>query len=326
LYGVIILLTCIITSTDTIGSGCTLLRNSFIHIPGIGPSTERWLWENGLWNWSDCLTRKTSRLCGYPMTSNLRTYALDSENNLRNGNALYFDHLLPKSESWRMYADFRDNTAFVDIETTGFRGQEEITVIGLSDGRKTKVFVRGINLVDFKDEIRKYALLVTYNGKQFDVPVMSHTFGNIFAHIAHFDLRYAFQRLGYVGGLKTIQDQLGFRRDGILNYLDGRSAIWLWEEYQKGNKKALNTLLRYNLEDVVVLQSLAESIYNEASSTLPVPVKALSPGDKPLIDIRHDEELVRKLARNARLVPSEPINVESDYSLSFLSVRQPPPR
>jgi uncharacterized protein len=282
-----------------------LLRNSFIHIPGIGPSTERWLWNNGLRNWSDCSSRKTARLCGFPMTSTLRAYAQESETNLRNGNALYFDRLLPKTESWRMYADFCNNTAFIDIETTGFRGLEEITVIGLSDGRRTKVFINGTNLADFKDEIRKYTLMVTYNGKQFDLPVMYRTFGNIFAHIAHLDLRYTFQRLGYVGGLKTIQEQLGFRRDGLLNYLDGRSAIWLWEEYRKGNKKALNTLVRYNLEDVVVLQSLAEAVYNEASSALPLVVKSLPLGNKPPIDVRYDEELVRKLARKARLVPYE---------------------
>jgi uncharacterized protein len=272
-----------------------LLRNSFIHMPGVGPSTERWLWGQGMRNWADCLSRKTSRICGYPMTSNLRASARESEISLHAGNAAYFDRLLPKSESWRMYADFKDSAAFVDVETTGHLGQGEITVIGLFDGIRTKVFVKGKNLNDFKDEIRKYSLLVTYNGKRFDVPFMCSYFGDIFVRMGHIDLQYTFQHLGYTGGLKSIQEQLGYRREGLLSRLDGRAAIWLWEEYEKGSKKALNTLLRYNLEDVVVLQSLVEAAYNESCRKLPFPVRALSPGKKLQLDIPYDEELVRKL-------------------------------
>jgi len=278
-----------------------LLRNSFIHIPGVGPSTERWLWEQGLHTWRDCLTREASRLCGYQMASTLREYARESEISLRNGNAAYFDRLLPKSETWRMYSDFRDSAVFVDVEMTGTPGQREITVIGLFDGRRVKSFVKGKNLPDFRNEIKKYVLLVTYNGSQTDVPMLCSAFGNIFARMAHIDLQYPLQRLGYVGGLKTIQEQLGFRRDGWLSSLDGRSAVWLWEEYQKGNKHALSTLLRYNLEDAVVLQSLAEAVYNESSSNLPVPVRKLVPGKIPQVDIPYDEELVRKLANKRSL-------------------------
>lgn len=280
-----------------------MLRHSFIHMPGVGPSTERSLWEKGLQSWSDCLTRRASRLCGYHMAASLRACARESEINLHNGNAAYFDRLLPKSESWRMYGDFRDSAAFVDVESNGPRGQGEITVIGLFDGVRTKVFVKGKNLGDFGEEIRKYALLVTYNGKQFDVPFMCDTIGNVFAHMAHLDLQYTLQRLGYVGGLKPIQEQLGFRRDGELSRLDGRCAIWLWEEFEKGNKKALNTLLRYNLEDAVVLQSLAEAVYNESVRKLPVPVEELRPAKRIKVDVPYDEELVRKLAKR---VPPPP--------------------
>ncbi len=282
-----------------------MLRYSFIHMPGIGPSTERWLWEHGLHNWADCMARSTSRICGYPMAANLRAHARESEINLRQGNAVYFGRLLPRSETWRMYGDFRDSAAFVDVETTGPLGAREITVIGLSNGIRTKVFVKGKNLKDFPQEIRKYSLLVTYNGKHFDVPEMASEFGNVFEHMAHLDLEYSLKRLGYVGGLKTIQEQLGFRREGWLSNLDGRAAVLLWEEYEKNNnRKALDTLLRYNLEDAVVLQSLAEAVYNEASSALPVSVPELKPGKVPQIDIPYDEDLVRKLARKRTVYSS----------------------
>jgi len=284
-----------------------LLRNSFIHIPGIGPSTERWLWEHGLNNWSDCLTRRAAQVCGYPMIATLRTHTRESEFNLHTGNAVYFERLLPKTESWRMYADFQDSTAFVDVETTGYLGQGEITVIGLFDGIRPKVFVKGRNLSDFRNEIRKYALLVTYNGLQFDVPFLCSAFGNIFSHMAHLDLQYFLQRLGYVGGLKPIQDQLGYRRDGPLGTIDGRAAIWLWEEHIRGNKTALNTLLRYNLEDVVVLRYLVETVYNESAAKFPVRVPELHAVKKAQIDIPYDEDLVRKVAKQRTLPPPESV-------------------
>ncbi len=303
-----------------------MLRHSFIHMPGVGPSTERALWKQGFHNWSDCLNRRTSRIFGYAMAATLRTCARESENRLHNGDAAYFDRLLPRSESWRMYGDFRNNAAFVDIETTGSRGVGDITVIGLFDGIRTRVYVKGKNLDDFKNEIRKYSLLVTYNGKHFDIPFMCDTYGNIFTHMAHIDLQYFLQRLGYIGGLKEIQEQFGFHRDGVLSRLDGRYAIWLWEEYEKGDKKALNTLLRYNLEDAIVLQALAEAVYNESVRLLPIPVAELLPGRIPRIDIPYDEELVRKLGKRRSLrsrthkplagKPDEPIMQLGDTPLA----------
>ncbi len=69
---------------------------------------------------------------------------------LNSGNAVYFDRLPPRTESWQMYADSRDKTAFIDVETTGHLGQGEMTVIGMYDGIRTKVFVKGKNLEEFQ--------------------------------------------------------------------------------------------------------------------------------------------------------------------------------
>jgi uncharacterized protein YprB with RNaseH-like and TPR domain len=278
-----------------------MLRHTFIHIPGVGPSTERSLWRKGIGSWDDCHIPHLPSVCGAGLAGTLRSFARQSEASLRNGDAAYFDRLLPKSESWRMYADFRFSTAYVDVETDGPRGQGQITVIGLFDGRRTKHFVKGRNLPDFAREIRKFSLLVTYNGKQFDAPFLCDTFGDIFSHMGHLDLQYSLRRLGYQGGLKAIQEQFGLHREGALSYLDGRYAVWLWEEHVKGNPSALNTLVRYNLEDAVVLQSLAEAVYGECSRKLPIRVPALRPGRPPVLDIPFDEELVKKLRKKRSL-------------------------
>ena len=73
---------------------------------------------------------------------------------------------------------------------------------------------------------------------------------------AHIDLRYVLASLGYKGGLKKCETALGIDR-GDLDGVDGSLAVLLWEEYRKtGSPKALDTLLAYNIEDVVNLETL----------------------------------------------------------------------
>jgi len=50
---------------------------------------------------------------------------------------------------------------------------------------------------------------------------------------------------------------------GDLSDVDGFFAVLLWNEYQKtGNQKALDTLLAYNVQDTVNLESLMVTAYN----------------------------------------------------------------
>ena len=45
--------------------------------------------------------------------------------------------------------------------------------------------------------------------------------------------------------------------------IDGFFAVSLWEEYQRiGNRKALETLLAYDIQDTVTLESLMVTTYN----------------------------------------------------------------
>ena len=54
--------------------------------------------------------------------------------------------------------------------------RDGITCVGLSDGTTVEAFVRGDNLMDFPDAIRRFDMLVTYNGLCFDVPVLRRAF------------------------------------------------------------------------------------------------------------------------------------------------------
>jgi len=145
---------------------------------------------------------------------------------------------------------------FLDIETTGLNMWGfEITTIALYNGESISYYIKDQNLDDFLDEIKKYKCIVTYNGKSFDIPFIESHFGIKLNH-AHIDLRYILASLGYTGGLKSCEVQLGIDR-GDLKDVDGYFAVLLWLGYQEnGNKKALETLLAYNIQDTVNLETL----------------------------------------------------------------------
>jgi len=217
------------------------------------------------------------------------------------GHAHHFEMLLPSGELWRLYPEFGEKVAFLDIETTGlYPGADVITLIGLFDGQDTKVFIRGINLEEFAEEIGKYSLIVTFNGKRFDIPFIRRTLGELPPYQAHIDLLYPLRRLGYRGGLKAIEAQLGLEREGALKEADGFLAVLLWREYQRGNRPALDTLVRYNLEDVVNLQYLADVAYNEAVARLPIKLEPLPVHGKFAVDIPFDPDLIHYLRRLTR--------------------------
>ena len=77
-------------------------------------------------------------------------------------------------------------------------------------------------------------------------------------------------------------------------------AVLLWREYKRGSQAALNTLIRYNLEDVVNLQYLADIVYNTSIARLPVLVDHLPEPEKYCLDdISFDDELVEYLLNQA---------------------------
>ena len=141
------------------------------------------------------------------------------------------------------------------------RWGNEITTIALYDGNSINYYVNGHNLYDFLNQIDQYNVIVTYNGKCFDVPFIENYFGIKLNH-AHIDLRYILASLGYKGGLKSCESQLEINR-GDLKDIDGFFAPLLWYDYKKNrNEKALETLLAYNIQDVLNLENLMVIAYN----------------------------------------------------------------
>jgi uncharacterized protein YprB with RNaseH-like and TPR domain len=247
-----------------------MLANTFCHIRGIGPVTEQQLWSAGVSTWEAALQHE--RLALSPAkTAHFRRSVLESVAHLDKQDARFFFTRLPPHQQWRAFPEFRHSVAYLDIETTGLGGP---------------CYIHGHNLDQFPADIAPFKLLVTYNGKGFDLPFIEHTLGIDMPH-AHIDLRYVLASLGYKGGLKGCERQLGLnRRD--LHDVDGFFAVLLWNDYYYSrNLRALETLLAYNILDVVNLETLMVIAYNTKlqgtpfadSHRLPLPTPPPNPFD-----------------------------------------------
>ena len=280
-----------------------MLKNTFCHIPGIGLVTEKRLWDAGLRSWDDLSKLDNGRL---PLSKSraygLKRYIDQSNSHLQAGDPRYFAELLPSDQTWRIFSDFRGSTAYVDIETTGTDGSNDhITTIALYDGTSVFWYVQGRNLEDFPAQVQKYELLVTFNGKCFDLPFIRSHLGIPMSQ-AHIDLRYVLKSLGYRGGLKKCEKQLGIDRED-LDGVDGFFAVLLWDEYKrKGSAKALETLLAYNIQDVVSLETLMVQAFNLKLRETPFHERlTLDPPTSPAVPFKADLPTIDRI--KTRLVP-----------------------
>ena len=282
-----------------------MLQNTFIHIQSIGAITEQRLWDSGLRDWdtfSDDISIPLSDKRKYLLKEGIG----ESKRHLYKGNPGYFSKLLASNQSWRLFPEFRNTMVYLDIETTGLdRYYNTITTIALYDGRSIKTYVQGDNLDDFIEDIQQYKVIVSYNGKSFDVPFLEHYFNTRLDH-AHIDLRYVFYSLGFKGGLKGCERQLGMDR-GDIKDIDGFFAVLLWEEYQQtGNQKVLDTLLAYNIQDTINLENLLVTAYNMKLRDTPFyETRYIQDSTPPSNPFRVDLSTVDKVKNSSRYWSSQ---------------------
>lgn len=246
-----------------------MIRSTFVHLTGVGPVAENRLWQAGIRTWRDFLDAD-SLPCRVPSHARLREELQASEERLAAGDARWLGSKLGAADQWRLYGAFHGQAAYVDIETTGKPWPDgHITSIALYDGHAVRTYVHGDNLESFADDILHYKLLVTFNGRSFDGPFMERTFGFTLP-LAHLDLRHVLRAVGYKGGLKIVEKLCGVDR-GMLDGVDGYTAVLLWYRYLRLQlPETLETLLAYNVEDVLSLHPLAVFAYNAHAKALPV--------------------------------------------------------
>jgi len=242
-----------------------MIECTFSILPGIGPETERRLWEEGILTWRDFLERPR-----VPFISPFQKPFLDAElerwlRALEERDAPFFFRHLPQREHWRLFEAFKDGALYFDIETTGLSPRfSVVTVVGLYDGRRYVALVREMDLAPelLYDYFGSASLLVSFFGTRFDLPFLRRHFPSLPVERPHFDLCLAGRRVGLKGGLKRIEKALGISREPEVEGMDGSDAVALWLQYERtGDKRALDLLLRYNKADVTNLKPLAEEIY-----------------------------------------------------------------
>ena len=236
-----------------------MMKSTFICVPGIGEKTEEHLWNMGILTWE--IFRRKSKIFG--LSKNKRELIneyLDKIEREFYGNLIsYFVKYLPKKEYWRVYKDFIDKTIFLDIETTGLSlYYDKITVIGTYNGKEVKIFIKDNNLEEFIDYIKDYEIIITFNGKLFDIPFIKKELPEIRLPPLHIDLRYLLRSLGLKGPLKKIEKKLNIKRPDNLQEVNGREAVSFWNKFLRGNNKALENLVLYNIYDIINLKYIMD--------------------------------------------------------------------
>lgn len=249
----------------------SLLRATFLHLPGVGPATEVDLWRHGLVDWAALRQAAEDGRLGPRLGPALIRPLDGSEHALAERDAAWFGRRMPPGELWRLYPEFRGQTAFLDIETTSLSPYEGIvTVVSVHGGGSTRTFVAGEDLGELPAYLARFPLLATFNGLRFDVPFLEAAFPELVTPPVHIDLRFVLYRLGLAGGLKRIEASLGLGdREGVEG-LSGLDAVRLWHEYRRGSPAALERLVQYNRADTRNLEPLLEYATEELSARLPL--------------------------------------------------------
>lgn len=235
-----------------------MIRKSFIFLDGIDYQREKNIWQQGINDWDDFLENKQIKGMSRGRKSFHNRKIFEAKKELYSENSKYFSNILPSSEHWRLYDFFKEDAVFLDIETTSYQGP--ITIVGLYDGYETKTFIKDIDLFKqrLEKELSKYKLLITFNGKSFDMPLIKRYF-NIDLKIPHIDLRHCCRKIGLTGGLKRIEEQLEIKRPEHLKAYGGDDAIDLWRAFHaSGDREYLDLLVQYNEEDIVNLKPIAD--------------------------------------------------------------------
>ena len=241
-----------------------MIEHTFQMLPSVGRKKESSLWESGILDWEGFLSSRS--VPGIKDASKDRCDAvlMQAFELLDDGESRLLGQMVPRSEHWRMYDRFRDDAAYLDIETDGLSRDALVTVVTVHRKGATTTLVEGVDLDagSLSDALEGADVLVTFNGSCFDVPVLRNSFPGVDLDIPHYDLRFASRKLGHKGGLKPLEIEMGISRPDEIEGVDGAMAVRLWHQWERhGDRDALDILVEYNRADTVNLETIADRIY-----------------------------------------------------------------
>lgn len=225
---------------------------------------------------------------------------------------------------------------FLDIETTGFNPKNSnIILIGISYEENEKYVVEQIfancaddekdMLYEFVKRLQNFDLIVTYNGKSFDVPftnirMVRNKIGYQIKH-EHLDvichIRPNKTQLGLTScSLKSVEKLFGIVREDTI---DGADSINLYYEYLNTKEEILKKkVLLHNFEDVYYLPYILKIFDNIEYSEHPERITSKQKRylknvlDRKKLQLKKDIELLSKFEA-AKLIEHILEGTESEF-------------
>jgi uncharacterized protein YprB with RNaseH-like and TPR domain len=244
----------------------TMIENTFLIAPGIGPKKERSIWSGGTITWDDFLSASDIDGISEKVKRKCDPYIEEAQGFLDDDDAAALGDMLARGEHWRLYRRFRDDASYLDIESDGLERDSLVTVVTVHRKKGTVTLTHGIDLdaETLSDALDGTSVLVTFNGSCFDVPVLRNSFPGVDLDMPHFDLRFGCRKVGYRGGLKHIEKDLGIGRSDDIADVDGEEAVRLWKRWEgHRDRDALETLSEYNRADTINLETISDVIYEK---------------------------------------------------------------
>ncbi len=235
-----------------------LLDQSLCLLPGISPEAEIRLRRSGVLTCRQ-LTEESEQHFSVEHAKRIRESFSQFEIATRLSLVEWFVGRLPSGHRVRALKSFVEDAVYYDIETDGMSRSSHITCITTLRNDRLRTFVRGRNLNEFLEEWAGAKLLIGFNSKRFDTPILCREFC-LAAAPSQIDLMDEAAHYGLRGGLKAIEKRIGFTRTDV-PCTNGLDAVDFWQRFcEKGDEEALASLLAYNRDDVLSLRHLAQHL------------------------------------------------------------------
>ena len=250
-----------------------MLKHTFLHLPSIGATKERALWQSGILTWDDFERHFFSQANLFPSeTESVLSRALfESRKALERDDLDYFADRLPKQEHYRIALSDPTRVLFLDIETTGLSlYYDQTTIIGASDSAGYYLHIRGHDIEPVSSSLERASCIVTFNGTAFDLKFLQKEFPNLRIPRAHVDLRYFGRSVGLKGPQKTIERELKLTRPEEIRDVIGETAPLLWYRYSLGDEDSARKLIEYNFSDIEGMKFIFDTALDRCLARDPI--------------------------------------------------------
>jgi uncharacterized protein YprB with RNaseH-like and TPR domain/predicted nuclease with RNAse H fold/adenylate kinase family enzyme len=297
-----------------------VIRQTFLHLPGVGNATERRLWQFGFHSWDDLWTALQSGKSLRQLLSKARQRHLfdvapegpadakslawldcldQSRHALTDRNYAFFLSLLRPSDQWRLLGRVLNEALYLDIETTGLSSDlHYVTVVGALYSGRFHQWVWPEKLDELAELISQAPLVVTFNGQRFDLPFLRAKAPAVPQPRAHIDLLYIARAAGFKGGQKQLEVDLGLAREADIRDLDGLAAVAAWCSALYGDRESYKQLLRYNRADVEMMPEVAARLCRKLCQDTDAMPPAEVPPPKPCRKYGHKPSNFQTLKTN----------------------------